>query len=124
MGYNIIQKLFWWKKKEKPPEESESDFLVSIVIGSTEDGNLDVKCEWQEESEVAAALLAEMLFYLDSGFLGPYIQNILIQHVSENSEAGPFIMSAFDLLGDISQQVADRPLIKPSNVFRGEGEVG
>ena len=106
------------------PEEPEPSFLVSIVIGSMEDGHLDIKCEWKEESETTAVLLAEMLFYLDSGFLGPYIQNILIQHVSENPDTTNFMMSTFTLLNDMSQTMTDKPLIRPSRVFGGEGEVG
>ena len=48
MGYNIIKKLFWWRKKEEaPPEEPEPEFSVSILIGGTKDGDLDIKCEWQ-----------------------------------------------------------------------------
>ena len=125
MGYNIIKKLFWWRKKEEaPPEEPEPEFSVSILIGGTKDGDLDIKCEWQEESELTTTLLAEMLFYLDSGFLGPYIQNILIQHVSQNPEATDFMISVFSFLNNISQEASDRPLIKPSRVFGDEGEIG
>ena len=126
MGYNIIRRLFGRKKKEEiVPEEPEPSFLVSIVIGSMEDGDLDIKCEWQEENEITAVLLAEMLFYLESGFLGPYIQNILIRHVSENPEAGNFIMSTFTLLSDMSKAVSDKPLVRPSRVFGNEeGDAG
>ena len=125
MGYNIIKKLFWWRKKEKPlPSKPESDYLVSVTVRGEKDGALDIKCEWQEESEISIAMLAEILFYLDSGFIGPYIQNILIKHVSDNPEAEDFIMETFQLLHEMSQTMSDRPLIKPSNVFGSEGEIG
>tara|TARA_B100000029_G_scaffold515089_1_gene620537 strand:+ start:336 stop:719 length:384 start_codon:yes stop_codon:yes gene_type:complete len=126
MGYNIIKRLFWWRKKEEtPPEEqADSEFPVSIFIGGTKEGDLDIKCEWQEENELTTALLAEILFYLDSGFLGPYVQNILIQHVSQNPETTDFMISVFTFLNNISQEASDKPLVRPSRVFGNEGEIG
>ena len=125
MGYNIIGRLFGRKKKvETVAEEPKPNFVVSIVIGSLDNGDLDVKCEWQEENEETSGLLAEVLFYLESGFIGPHIQSILVQHVSENPETTDFIMSTFRTLHDMSQTQTNRPLIRPSRVFGNEGEIG
>jgi len=122
MGYNIIKKLFGWKKKETPepePEpEPELEFIVSIVIGAKDSG-LDVKCEWHEENDATIVALAEILFHLESGFLGPYIQNILLGHMSENPESQDFILAALNIFTDMSQTTSSLPLVKPSDVFRG-----
>ena len=96
MGYNIIKKLFGRKQKETPEQEQEPEpeFIISIVIGAKNSGELDVKCEWHEENDKTIVALAEILFHLESGFLGPYVQNILLGHMSENPEAHDFIVTA------------------------------
>ena len=121
MGYNIIKKLFGWKKKETPEQEPELEFIVSIIIGAKNSGELDVKCEWHEENDKTTVALAEILFHLESGFLGPYIQNILLGHMSENPDSQDFIMTALNIFTDMSQPTSSSPLVKPSDVFRGTG---
>ena len=125
MGYNIIRKLFFWRKKEEPPKtEEEPEFMVSVMVGCNKNGDLDVKCEWLEETDEASAFLAEILFYLESGFLGPYLQNILIQHTAENPETTDFVISTVAMLGAMMQGSSDRPLVKPSHVFGTQMEAG
>ena len=124
MGYNIIKKLFGRKQKETPEQEQEQEpepeFIISIVIGAKDSGELDVKCEWHEENDKTIVALAEILFHLESGFLGPYVQNILLGHMSENPEAQDFIVTALNIFTDMSQSTSGSPLVKPSDVFRGQ----
>ena len=100
MGYNIIKKLFGRKQKETPEQEQEPEpeFIISIVIGAKNSGELDVKCEWHEEN----------------------VQNILLGHMSENPEAQDFIVTALNIFTDMSQFTSGSPLVRPSDVFGGQ----
>ena len=119
MGYNIIRKLFG--KKERIEEEPKEHPPVSIVLSITEGGHLDVVCNWQEEDDTTTLLLSELLFYLSSGFVSPYIESILLQHMSENPESEEFISAVFEVskeMTNVTAKTEDHPLVRPSQVFR------
>ena len=92
-----------------------------MVLSITKEGHLDVVCNWQEEDEVTTLLLSELLFYLNSDFISPYIESILLQHMSDHPESESFITSVFAICKEMTEvtfKSEASPLVRPSQVFR------
>ena len=107
MGYNIFRKLFKKKpekvvetEKEQEVEEEVSEeevSLISLSLSLLESGDFDIKCKWENESYSSAVMLGELLYYLKNGSVSVYVVNILIKHISENTESAEFLNTAFQV---------------------------
>ena len=128
MGYNIFRKLFKKKpekvvetEKEQEVEEEvseEEDSLISLSLSLLESGDFDIKCKWENESYSSAVMLGELLYYLKNGSVSVYVVNILIKHISENTESAEFLNTAFQVAEMMEGEGEKIPLVRPSQVFK------
>ena len=128
MGYNIFRKLFKKKpekvvetEKEQEVEEEVSEeevSLISLSLSLLESGDFDIKCKWENESYSSAVMLGELLYYLKNGSVSVYVVNILIKHISENTESAEFLNTAFHVAEMMEGEGEKIPLVRPSQVFK------
>jgi hypothetical protein len=128
MGYNIFRKLFKKKpekvvetEKEQEVEEEVSEeevSLISLSLSLLESGDFDIKCKWENESYSSAVMLGELLYYLKNGSVSVYVVNILIKHISENTESAEFLNTAFQVAEMMEGEGEKIPLVRPSQVFK------
>ena len=128
MGYNIFRKLFKKKpekvvetEKEQEVEEEVSEeevSLISLSLSLLESGDFDIKCKWEDESYSSAVMLGELLYYLKNGSVSVYVVNILIKHISENTESAEFLNTAFQVAEMMEGEGEKIPLVRPSQVFK------
>ena len=128
MGYNIFRKLFKKKPEKVVETEKEQDVeeevseeevsLISLSLSLLESGDFDIKCKWENESYSSAVMLGELLYYLKNGSVSVYVVNILIKHISENTESAEFLNTAFQVAQMMEEQGEKSPLVRPSQVFK------
>ena len=128
MGYNIFRKLFKKKpekvvetEKEQEVEEEVSEeevSLISLSLSLLESGDFDIKCKWENESYSSAVMLGELLYYLKNGSVSVYVVNILIKHISENTESAEFLNTAFQVAEMMEGEGEKIPLVRQSQVFK------
>ena len=128
MGYNIFRKLFKKKpekvvetEKEQEVEEEVSEeevSLISLSLSLLESGDFDIKCKWENESYSSAVMLGELLYYLKNGSVSVYVVNILIKHISENTESAEFLNTEFQVAEMMEGEGEKIPLVRPSQVFK------
>ena len=128
MGYNIFRKLFKKKpekvvetEKEQEVEEEVSEeevSLISLSLSLLESGDFDIKCKWENERYSSAVMLGELLYYLKNGSVSVYVVNILIKHISENTESAEFLNTAFQVAEMMEGEGEKIPLVRPSQVFK------